>query len=155
MFHILDLIHRLTPFLCITLSVSLVHICLDAQVKGMQLLLVPIMQQTVLRWFVHALRDQLGSWQQQQARCWFSRLWQLWQLNMFLLCKSFLWFLTSYSTWRIPSQLRPSASTHTARSFREKSPGTIISIAGVSFFDNPAHSQEELLTTNKEHVMIS
>lgn len=54
--------------------------------------------------------------------CWFSRLGQLWQLKMFLLCKSFPSFLTSYFTWRVPSQLRPFASAHTVRSFREKTP---------------------------------
>lgn len=44
------------------------------------------------------------SWQQKQAGCSSSRVWQPWQLKMFFFCKSFLSFLTSYSTWRLTDE---------------------------------------------------
>lgn len=70
-----------------------------------------------------------------------------WQLQMFLICKSF----------RFSPRISPDESHHssdpqhlpTQRDPSGKKTHTIISIAGVSLFDNSPHSQEEILTTNK------
>lgn len=72
-------------------------------------------------------------------------------------------FSSASHFFRFSPRISPDESHHSSDPLRlptlrdpsGKKTHTIISIAGVLLFDNSPHSQEEILTTNKEHVMIS